>query len=147
MDRRDTPRRGRPVAAFVICLIAGLWMLGMGGMAMGWGAHMARYGWGVAGMHEGAHSGDWGPWHGWMWQHHQLMHGYGGGMLWGWIALAAGATVVAAALVFYSRPSAARSWGIVVLVASGVDLLAGAGGFLAAILGIVGGILAVTWRP
>lgn len=30
MDERRKPARGKPVAAFVVSLIAGLWMFGMG---------------------------------------------------------------------------------------------------------------------
>jgi len=47
----------------------------------------------------------------------------------------------------YSRPAAATGWGVVILVSSCVALLAGTGGFLAGILGIVGGALAIAWKP
>ncbi len=124
-ERGPGPAPARPVAAFVVSLIAGLWMLAMGGM-MGWG-YMGGYGW--------------------MWRHHGMMHGYGGGAMWSWIGIVAGIVVITGAVVLYAVPSAARFWGVVIIVASAIDLLAGMGGFLAGSLGIVGGILAVTWQP
>jgi len=132
------------VAAFVVSLIAGIWMLAMGGM-MGWGnmggwsggGHMTT----TTGPAGGAGYGDW------MWQHHEMMHGYGGGIMWSWIGFAAGIIVLVGAVAVYTRPVAARNWGIVILIVSAVDLLAGVGGFLAGILGIIGGILAITWKP
>ncbi len=125
--------RGKPVAAFVVSLIAGLWMTAVGGM-MGWGGQMMRGpGQGGNGSYE------------WMWQHHRMMHAYAGGP-WSWIGIAAGIVVLIGAVALYSRPSTAKAWGIVILAASVADLLAGAGGLLAGILGMVGGILAMTWQ-
>ena len=138
-DKKPTP--GRPVAAFVVSLIAGAWMLYMGSM-MGWG-YMGSHGWGGH-MMDGDH---YGGGYGWMWQQHQTMHGYGGGMLWSWIGIAAGIVVLVGAAMLYARPSSARGWGVVIVVVSAVDLLAGAGGLLAGVLGIIGGILAITWKP
>jgi len=145
MANRDEDRRtnyAKPVAAFVISLIAGLWMLVMGGM-MGW-AFLGGGGWG--GMMDGGRYRGGGAYD-WMWRHHQAMHGYGGGAMWSWIGVIAGIVVLVGAVVVYSRPAAAKGWGIGILVASAVDLLAGAGGLLGGTLGIIGGILAITWQP
>ena len=84
--------------------------------------------------------------YGWMWQHHQMMHGYGGGTLWSWAGIVAGVAVLLGAIFLYTRPVAARGWGVIILVASAIALLAGAGGFLAGVLGLIGGILAIMWR-
>lgn len=138
-DKKPTP--GKPAAAFVVSLIAGLWMLAMGGM-MGRG-YMGGHGWGGH-MMNGDHTGGG---YDWIWQHHQMMHGYGGGTWWSWIGIAAGVVVLVGAAVLYSRPASARGWGVAILVVSAVGLLAGAGGFLAGILGIIGGILAIAWKP
>jgi len=131
------------VGAFVVSLIAGIWMLAMGGM-MGWGT-MGGYGWAGNMMDDG------GPGNAsnydWMWQHHRMMHGYWGGGMWSWIGVGSGIAVLIGAIALYSRPSTARAWGIVIVVASAVDLVAGAGGFLAAVLSVVGGVLAITWNP
>jgi hypothetical protein len=126
----------RPVAAFVVSLIAGLWMLAAGGM-MGWG-YMGGYGWGG---HMGENYGDW------MWKHHQMMHGYGGDAWWSWVGFACGIVVLVGAVALYSKPATARSWGVAIMVASVVDLFAGSGGLLAGALGIIGGVLAFTWNP
>ncbi len=142
MNPNDKPTADRPVAAFVLSLIAGLWMLAMGSM-MGWG--YMGYGWGghMAGNGGAANPSA----YAWMWQHHRMMHGYWGGGAWSWIGVVAAVLVLIGAFAMYSRPAVARSWGVVILVASAVDLLAGAGGFLAGVLGIIGGVLAITWTP
>ena len=149
MNENQKPMSGKPVTAFAVSLIAGLWMLVMGGMVgwsymggPGWGGHMMN---GDHMIHDGGHgtSGS----SGWMWQQHEMMYGYGGGALWSWIGLAAGVVVLIGAVMLYSRPASARAWGVAILVVSALGLLAGAGGLLAGILGIIGGILAIAWRP
>jgi len=94
-------------------------------------------------MMEGDHHGGG---YGMIWRHHQMMYGYGGGMLWGWTGVIVGLFVLIGAVLLYTRPSTSRVWGVVILVASVGALLAGAGGFLAGILGAIGGILAITWK-
>lgn len=141
MEEEKKRNANRPTAAFVVSLIAGLWMLfaaGMGGME-----HMRGHGWGGRMMDGWGHGGG----YGWMWRHHQMMHGYGGGTLWGWTGIVAGALVLLGAIFLYARPSTARGWGVVILVASAFAILSGAGGFLAGVLGLIGGALAVTWKP
>ena len=141
MNEEKKPISNRPTAAFVVSLIAGLWMLLAGGMA-GWG-FMGGHGWGWGGhMMSDGHPGG----RTWMWNH-QMMHAYGGGMLWSWTGIVAAAMVLLGAVFLYTRPAAAKGWGLVILVASAVSLLAGAGGFLAGVLGLIGGVLAITWRP
>jgi hypothetical protein len=139
MNEELKPTPDRPLAAFVVSLIAGLWMLAMGSM-MGWG-YMGGYG------RTGHMTYDGGLGYGWMWQHHRLMHGYGGGVLWSWIGIAAAVIVIVGAFALYFRPATAKNWGIVIVVVCAVDLLAGAGGLFAGVLGIIGGILAVAWEP
>lgn len=141
MNDESRHNTSRPTAGFALSLIAGLWMLFAGGM-VGMG-YMGGHGWGDH-MMEGDHHGGG---YDWMWQHHQMMHGYGGGMLWGWTGVIAGLLVLIGAILLYTRPATTRAWGVVILIASAVALLAGAGGFLAGVLGVVGGILAVTWKP
>ena len=139
MNDEQKPASGKAVAAFVVSLIAGIWMLFAGGM-MGWG-YWGGHGGGGHMMSDGRGGGG-----SWMWNH-QMMHGYGGGTLWSWIGIVAGITVLAGAIALYSKPASARSWGIVILVVSVVGLIAGAGGFLAGVVGAIGGILAITWKP
>ncbi len=132
----------RPVGAFVVSLIAGLWMLAMGGM-MGWG-YMGSRGW-SGNMYAGGPGA--GGAYNWMWAHHQWMHGYGGGVLWFWLGTAAAILVLVGAFAMYARPATAPRWGVVVLISSCVALLGGAGGLFAGILGMVGGALAMAWKP
>lgn len=112
----------RPIAAFVLSLLAGLGLLARSGMMYG-GMHSAWHG------RMGRWTGDWGP--------HALAVG------WPWLAPIAGFVLLAAAVALYVRPEARRGWGAVILVTSGLQLLLGMGGFLAAVLGLVAGSLAV----
>lgn len=123
--------RGRPTAAFVLSLLAGLWMLGMGGWTMSWSPAADGWGWGRGGMMGS----------GWMWGHGLL--GVGGP----WFGLAAGIVVLVGAAMLYSRPASAPTWGLVIVIASALNLFLGMGGFLAGVLGIVGGALAMSGRP
>lgn len=80
--------------------------------------------------------------------------------MWGWswpwgagwyyivlINIVSGIVVLIGALMLYSRPKQAHMWGTLVLVFSIVSLV-GMGGFMiGAILGIVGGALAIAWKP
>jgi hypothetical protein len=51
------------------------------------------------------------------------------------------------ALMLNTRPTEHTAWGIIILVFSAISIL-GMGGFLVgAILGIVGGALAISWKP
>lgn len=89
---------------------------------------------------------------GWMWG---IMGGYQGmmgsmgfpfGSFMGLmlVALVCGILVIIGAVMLNARPNAHRSWGVVIIVFSVISFL-GMGGFLiGAILGIVGGALALT---
>lgn len=108
---------GQPIAAFVLSLLAGLWMLAAGGMmgGVGWGRMMG-------GM--------------------QGMHGWGGRSP--WFGVAAGIIVLIGAVMLYVRSEQRRSWGAVILVASALDIFLGMMGFLAGALGVIGGVLALS---
>jgi len=126
--------QSKPVVAFAMTLLAGLWMLASGvsavqGYHMGSSVDMHWYGYAI----------------GWMWHHH-MMAGYGPGYLWPWASLIVGLVLVRAAGFIYSNPRQTRGWGVVSVVASCVAMLAGAGGIFGAGLGIIGGLLAVGWR-
>ena len=112
----------RPIAAFVLSLLAGLSLLARSGMIYGWG-HGAWRG----GMH--GWMGQWGP--------------DAFGMGWPWFGWIAAVILLVAAVALYVRPEARRGWGIVILGTSGLQLFLGMGGFLAAVLGLVGGALAL----
>lgn len=127
----------KPTAAFVLSLLAGLWMIGMGGMMVGGG--------GPAFM-QGTGTGMWGHMSGYG-MTHGIMRNFGPGLWFPAFGPLAGLIVIAGAVVLYNRPDAARTWGLVILVVSLVDLFVGMGGLLAGALGITGGALAMSWTP
>jgi len=119
-----------PVAAFVISLIAGLWMLSAGGMmAVGWSMGADIMG--------GASP--------WMWRHN-MMGWIGPGVLWPIVGFIIGILIVASSVAMLNSPKSTTAWGFVILVASGVDMFAGSGGYLASALGIGGGVMAIAWK-
>ena len=65
----------------------------------------------------------------------------------GAFGLVSGAIVVASGVMLQASPNRLRIWGVLILVFSVLSLL-GTGGFVVgAILGIAGGIKALTWKP
>jgi hypothetical protein len=65
----------------------------------------------------------------------------------GVFGLITGAVVLAAAVLLIAVPSQRTTWSVLILVFSALSLF-GLGGFLVgAILGIVGGVLALRWNP
>lgn len=122
--------REKLTAPFVLSLLAGLWMLSAGSM-------MGGFGWGMMGGQYGmAH---WQGMHSWMWG--QGMHAFG--MSWPWLGVVAGILVLIGAVMLYVRPEQRRSWGLVILVVSAIDVFVGMGGLLAGALGVIGGVLAL----
>jgi hypothetical protein len=126
MPEAQIQRTEQPTAAFVLSLLAGLWMLAAGGM-------MSGFGWG--GMMGGGQGTS-----GWMW-------GRGGmgsfGVGWPWSGVFAGIIVLIGSVMLYVKPAQRRSWGVVILVASALNLLLGMMGLLAGTLGVIGGVLAL----
>jgi len=120
----------RPIVPFVLSLLAGLWMLGTGGMMYGMGY-----------MHGGGFMDDAGSW---MWGH-GMMRGVGTGLWTPWFGPIAGVIVLFAAALLYIRPGQARKWGLVIVIVSAVDVLIGMGGLIAGALGVIGGVLAMSW--
>jgi hypothetical protein len=136
METEQPRNEQRPVAAFAISLIAGLWMLASGGMmtaGYGWGGMNGGYMMGMRGS---------GGMHTWMWRH-GYMQQYWGGAWPTWIGIAAAICVIAGAIAIYAQPRARRAWGPAILIASAVALVTGSG-VVPGVLGIVGGILAMS---
>ncbi|MFQ6090895.1 MAG: hypothetical protein ACE5LD_05600 [Candidatus Bipolaricaulia bacterium] len=121
----DSSNTERPVAAFVLSLLAGLWMLFAGGMVFG-------SGWGLGAMGGMMGRG------GWMWG-----HGMVGSLWWPWFGVVAGIIVLIGAAMLYAQPKQGPAWGTVILIASALNLFLGMGGVLASLLGIIGGALAL----
>ncbi len=64
--------------------------------------------------------------------------------VWGLIC---GVIILLGAYMIYTRPDTHGMWGIIILVFSLLSFIEGGGYIIGAILGIVGGILAITWKP
>ena len=127
MPEEHIQKTEQPTAAFVLSLLAGLWMLGAGGM-------MGGFGWG----------GMMGGWHGmggWMGGRGNV----GGFPFWSpWFGAAAGIIVLIGAVMLYVRSEQRRSWGVVILVASALNIFLGMMGLLAGTMGVIGGVLAMS---
>jgi len=128
----------RPVAPFVLSLTGGIFIL-LGAMIMSFFAFGAMNMMGMS-MMTGMMS--------------DVQQGMGMGMMMGLasslaiVGLASGAMVLLGAVMLYTRPYESQLWGAIILAFSVVSIIGGMGGFLVGlILGLVGGILALTWKP
>ncbi len=54
--------------------------------------------------------------------------------------------VLIGAVAIYSKPEHSRSWGLVIVILSALNMFLGMGRFLASVLGIVGEALALAWK-
>jgi len=137
------PESEKPTVAFILSLIGGITLLLGGGMismmgSYSFGGMMKGYR-GYGGMMRGyAHGYE--PWYG-------MMGGYGFGLL----AIAGalfGVVVIVGSLMLYSHPAHHSKWGIIIVIFSALSVLETAmGGLLGLILGVLGGIFALTWKP
>jgi hypothetical protein len=128
----------KPTAAFVLSLLAGLWMLTAGGMMGGFGrgGMMGRFGWGRNMGGQGGYGQGMGNW---MWG--SGMHVFGTSQP--WFGAIAGVVVLVGAAILYAKPEQRRPWGLVILVVSAIDIFVGMGGLVAGALGVIGGALAL----
>ena len=135
MQEEPSRTASKPVAAFVLSLLAGLWMLIPG---------VLRYAWGPFLMDGGM----WG--HrmrgGWMWRH-GMMRDVAPMFWWPWFGVIVGVVVLIGAAMLYNKPEHCRGWGMAILILCALNLFIGMGGFLASVLGIIGGAMALAWRP
>jgi hypothetical protein len=130
----------KPTAPFVLSLIAGVLIIAGGGTGMMWSSSgMPMYG----GMMGGMMGGMIGNWQG-------MMGGMGFGGFLSVVTILgviSGVIILIGSVMLYSQPSQTQTWGIIVLVFSLISLFGMGGFFIGAILGFVGGILALTWNP
>ena len=129
----------KPTAAFVLSLIAGIFILLGGGMMSMLGSIMGSYGFG-------------------------MMRGYGGfggmmgfgrfplmgtafGVL-GILGIIFGAIVFVSAIMLSKKPTEHTTWGTIIVVFSVLSIFGSAmGGFgVGLILGLIGGVLGITWK-
>lgn len=124
----------KPTAAFVLSLLAGIFIVIGGGVRFMIGALMGRYG-ASRGMMRGFGFGLFA----------RTLRGLGIGFrLIGILAVVFGIIVIVAALLLYIQPSGHVVWGVLILVFS---ILSVFGSVIGIVLGIIGGILAIIWHP
>jgi hypothetical protein len=128
----------RPEPAFILSLVGGVLTLVGSAVVMMW----AQSGMPIWGGTMGDMMGGYGGMMGGM--------GFSGTAFFSGMAIfgvVAGILVLAGAFLLYSRPEQATTWGAVILIFSILGLFGMGGFFIGAVAGIIGGILALTWRP
>lgn len=129
----------RPTTAFILSLIGGIFILLGGGMMSMIGSY------GFSGMMGGfgGYGGMMGPGFGMMGG-----LGYGFGLL-GIVGLVFGLIAIISALMLNSKPEQHSTWGTLIIIFSVLSIFGSAmGGFgVGLILGLIGGILGITWKP
>jgi len=119
----------KPVAAFILSLAAGVLVLVGGVVLLAWMYYPSWMSW--RGMMMPMMM--W--WAGWVWWIPSI------------IGIVSGVVIIIGALAVYSNPQLSQLWGALILIFSLVSLL-GLGGFVVgSLLGIVGGILTIGWKP
>ena len=129
----------KPTAALILSLVGGVFILLGGGMMSMIGSYVGQYGFGMMGGY-GSWGGMMGPGFG--------MMGLAFGAL-GFLGLIFGAIVIISAIMLNSKPEQHSTWGTVIIIFSVLSVFGSAmGGFgIGLVLGLIGGILAITWKP
>jgi hypothetical protein len=78
-----------------------------------------------------------------------MMGGYGVGGALSLASLLFGVVVIVSSVMLYNHPADHSKWGIVILIFSALSVLGSAMGdfVVGLILGVLGGIFAITWKP
>ena len=134
----------KPTVAFILSLIGGVFILLGGGMmfmmgSYGFGGMMNGY-WGYGGMMD-EYGWGYGPGLG-------MMRWYGFSGIFGLAGVIFGVAVITGALMLYNNPAQHTKWGAVILIFSLLSIFGSsmAGFGIGLILGLIGGILALTWK-
>jgi hypothetical protein len=131
----------KPTAAFILSLIAGIFILLGGGIMSMFGSFMGYYGYGIMRGYGGF---------GGMMGYGRYPFGLMGaafGVL-GFLGLIFGAIIIVSAVMLNRKPAEHTTWGIVIVVFSALSIFGSAMGLgVGLVLGLIGGILAITWKP
>lgn len=100
--------------AFVLSLLAGIWTLAMDGMST---------------------QGAFGSW--------MSVENIFRPSLWLYFSVSVGLLMAAGAILLCAKPCHRHTWGLLIVIASVADFLFGAGGMLAGVFGVIGGIAAM----
>ncbi len=78
-----------------------------------------------------------------------MMRGYGFGGIFGLAGILFGIVVIVSALMLYNKPVEHSKWGLLILIFSVLSIFGSAmAGFgVGLILGVLGGIFVLTWKP
>ncbi len=128
----------KPVAPFVLGLIAGIFILlgaiVMSMFAFGTASMMGSMGGTMSGMMSNMYAG----------MSMGMMMGFAPALT--VIGIASGVMVILGSVMVYTHPSESRLWGAIILAFSVVSIIGGMEGFLVGlVLGAVGGVLSLTW--
>jgi|SRR5208337_3141442 len=152
----------KPMVAFVLSLIGGIFILLGGGMMSmigpyGLGGMMNGYS-GYGGMMNGysgygGYSGN--GWYGGMMGRYSsgpafgMMGHYGFGGVFGLAGIVFGIVVIVSSVMLYNKPIDHSKWGLLILIFSILSVFGSsmAGFGVGLILGVLGGIFAFTWKP
>jgi len=136
----------RPSTAFLLSLIAGVLILLGGAVRLMLGSYIGYYG--PLGMMGGP------P--GWGWGRMPVYPAYGYGIA-GWgafgffgvLGLIFGAIVIISAIMLNSKPEQHATWGLLIVIFSVASIFGSmmAGFGLGLLLGLIGGVLAISWKP
>jgi hypothetical protein len=131
--------RKKPLTPFILSLIGGILILLGGVTGSLWfifgNASFGGFGHMMSGFMDG--------WHGMMGS-----YGFSTGFMTGLslIGLVSGTIVIIGAVMLNIRPAEHAMWGTVILVFSTISFVSMGGFFVGAILGIIGGAFAISWR-
>ena len=118
----------KPTAAYILSLVAGIFILLGAGL-------VSFLGYGFMGMMNRFGGRGYG------------MMGFGFGIL-GIVGVVFGIIVIISAYMLNSKPAEHTTWGTLIVIFSVLSIFGSAGGFgVGLILGIIGGVLAITWKP
>ena len=129
----NTGSKNTNLTAFILSLIGGILMLLNGAMSF---MMLTYYGGDFGFM--------WGMMGGYMGMMGSLGFPFGSFLALMLVGLVCGIIVTIGALLLNSRPAEHRSWGIVILIFSVISFLGMGGFYIGAILGIIGGALALS---
>jgi len=126
----------KPVAAFILSLISGVFIILGGSVWCLW----LDWHWDMGWMDDFMHG----------WDDHMHSWGFEGTISYtmGVLGIIFGVVVIISAVMLYLNPSQRQLWGALIISFSVISVLSCMGGMgIGLILGIVGGVLAILWKP
>ena len=128
----------KPVAAFILSLLGGIFIL-LGAFVMSMFAFGTGNMMGMMGMMSGTMAGSSGLMA-------MMMMGYS--FAFAIVGLASGALVILGSVMLYNRPSESRIWSAVIFAFSLLSILGSMGGFMVGlVMGVLGGTFGLVWKP